>query len=59
MVREIKENQLFTIQEAAEALGVNVYTLRQWVKSGKLPANYVGKKYQWTGKQLLKAVESK
>lgn len=33
-----------TIREAADALGLKVRTIREWVKKGKLPAEK-GKKY--------------
>ncbi len=40
------ENQLLSINEAAEMLNVHANTLRNWDKSGELPAIHVGPRRQ-------------
>lgn len=45
VVGQIK-NEVMTVNEVAEKLKVNQYTVRNWIKSKKLKAEMSGKKYQ-------------
>src|SRR5215204_6771143 len=38
--------ELFALPEAAERLGVSVYTVRRWIKDGRLKAFRPGKEYR-------------
>jgi excisionase family DNA binding protein len=38
--------ELLSLQEAADRLGVSVYTVRRWIKDGKLRAFKPGKEYR-------------
>lgn len=37
--------ELLTLREAADRLGVHVTTLRSWVREGKLPAYRLGRRF--------------
>jgi excisionase family DNA binding protein len=39
-------DELLSLQEAADRLGVSVYTVRRWIKDGKLRAFKPGKEYR-------------
>jgi excisionase family DNA binding protein len=39
-------NEVMTVNEVAQKLKVNQYTVRNWIKSKKLNAEMSGKKYQ-------------
>ena len=36
-------NLFYTVDEAANLLGVTIYTIRRWLKDGKLSGKRVGK----------------
>ncbi len=48
----IEGERLYTLAEAAEALGVHYNTIKNWVKSGTLKANKLGRSYRVTGTEL-------
>lgn len=36
--RRVKRHRTYTVEDAAETLGVHKHTIRNWLKSGQLPA---------------------
>jgi excisionase family DNA binding protein len=48
----IEGERLYTLAEAAEALGVHYNTIKNWIYSGTLRANKVGRSYRVTGTEL-------
>ncbi len=48
----IEGERLYTLGEAAEALGVHYNTVKNWVYKGSLNANKVGRSYRVTGTEL-------
>ena len=44
--------QIYTTQQAAEVLQINIQTLRKWVREGKLPASKLGSDYRITGEDI-------
>jgi len=49
---EVKENAFYTVRDLNEGLKVNIYTLRNWIKSGQLKASKVGRNYMINGDNL-------
>jgi excisionase family DNA binding protein len=45
----------YTVEETAELLGVTVYTIRRWLKDGKLSGKRVGKFWR-ISKESVKSV---
>lgn len=39
------DQQLLTLDEAAQRLGIHVATLRAWVREGRVPAYRLGKRF--------------
>ena len=37
---------VYTVDDAAQLLNVSVYTIRELIKSGKLPAKKIGREYR-------------
>ena len=44
--------QIYTTDQAAEVLQVNIQTLRKWIREGKLPASKLGSDYRITGDDI-------
>jgi excisionase family DNA binding protein len=53
---EIKENEVYTTQEAQEFLKVSPSTTMRLIKKGIIRAAKVGKQYRILGKELLRIV---
>lgn len=49
---EVKEDAFYTLSEINEGLGVTLYTLRWWVRSGRLNAGKLGNRYYVNGGDL-------
>lgn len=54
--REIIKNRVYSIEEAAELLGISISTVRRHIKSGILPGNKLGGQYRVMGIDLIHAV---
>lgn len=44
--------QIYTTEQAAEVLQINIQTLRKWIREGKLPASKLGSDYRITGQDV-------
>ena len=44
--------EVYTTQQAAEILQINIQTLRKWIREGKLPASKLGSDYRITGEDI-------
>ena len=53
---EIKENEVYTLQETQKLLKVSPSTALRLVKTGIIRAAKVGKQYRILGKELLRVV---
>jgi excisionase family DNA binding protein len=56
MEQEIKENAVYTTQEAQKMLKVSESTIKRLLKKGILRANKVGGQYRIMGKELLRLI---
>jgi len=58
MAMEIKPKVFYSLKEVEEGLGVvSIFTLREWIKKGKLKASKMGRAYIVLGQDLLDAIE--
>lgn len=48
----------YTVEEIADQLRVSIYTVREWIKAGKLEAVKVGKHYRVSETQLNNYLEA-
>ena len=55
---EIEPNRVYTFDEVLGLLKLSPVTLRRLIRSGKIPAIKLGKKYRFLGFELLRALES-
>lgn len=44
--------QIYTTEQAAEVLQINIQTLRKWIREGKLSASKLGSDYRITGEDI-------
>ena len=56
---EIKENEIYTHQEAQAVLKISSSTVTRMIKNGLMKAAKVGKQYRIMGKELLRLVSPK
>lgn len=49
--------QVMTVNEVASYLKRSAYTIRQWIKAGRLPARRIGKSYLITEESVRALVE--
>ncbi|MBI2050342.1 MAG: helix-turn-helix domain-containing protein [Parcubacteria group bacterium] len=56
MVQEIKENAVYTTQEAQDLLKISESTVKRLLKRGILRANKVGGQYRIMGKEILRLI---
>jgi len=56
MTEEIKQNAVYTTQEAQELLKISNSTIKRMFKKGLIKANKVGGQYRILGKELLRLV---
>lgn len=56
---EIKENEIYTPQEAREILKISSSTVMRMIKTGLIRTARVGKQYRIMGKELLRVVSPK
>jgi len=56
MPEEIKENAVYTTQEAKKLLKISDSTIKRLLKKGILKANKVGGQYRIMGKELLRII---
>lgn len=56
MQEEVKNNAIYTTNEAQKLLKVSKSTIKRLLKKGLLKANKVGKQYRILGKELLRLV---
>ena len=54
--KNVSEIKLYTLEELTDMLNVTVYTLRNYVKSGKLKAAKIGGKWRVSEENLKKFV---
>lgn len=54
MDREIKQNAVYTTQEAEKILKISNSTMKRMLKKGLIRANKIGKQYRILGKELLR-----
>ena len=54
MVKEIKENAVYTTGEAKDLLKISESTIKRLLKKGILRANKVGGQYRILGKEILR-----
>jgi len=53
---EIKQNQVYTTEEARDFLKISRSTIKRYLKKGILKANKVGGRYRILGRELLRLV---
>ena len=53
---EIKQNQVYTTEEARDFLKISKSTIKRYLKKGILKANKVGGRYRILGRELLNLV---
>ena len=53
---EIKQNQVYTTEEAQDFLRISKSTIKRYLKKGILKANKVGGRYRILGRELLRLV---
>ena len=56
MPEEIKENAIYTTEEAQNLLKVSQSTIKRLLKGGILKANKVGGQYRIMGKEILRLI---
>jgi excisionase family DNA binding protein len=56
---EIRENEVYTTEEAQKLLKVSSSTMMRLIKKGIIQAAKLGKQYRIMGKELLRAVSPK
>ena len=56
MTEEIKNNQIYTVQETEALLKISNSTIKRMLKNGLLRANKVGGQYRIMGKEILRLV---
>jgi excisionase family DNA binding protein len=56
MTEEIKNNQIYTVQETEKLLKISNSTIKRMLKNGLLRANKVGGQYRIMGKEILRVV---
>lgn len=56
MPQEIKENAVYTTQEAQNLLKISDSTIKRLLKKGILKANKVGGQYRIMGKEILRLI---
>lgn len=56
MPEEIRENAVYTTQEAQDLLKVSKSTIKRLLKRGLIRANKVGGQYRILGKEILRLV---
>lgn len=56
MSQEIKENAVYTTQEAQDLLKISPSTIKRLLKRGLIRANKVGGQYRILGKEILRLV---
>lgn len=55
-IEEIKENAVYTTQEAQNLLKISESTIKRLFKKGILKANKVGGQYRILGKEILRVI---
>ncbi len=55
---EIKDNALFTLDELSRLLEISKYSLRKWIREGRLQGHKVGRGIRVWGSDLRKCVNS-
>lgn len=56
MAQEIKENAVYTREEAQDLLKISTSTIKRLLKRGLIRANKVGGQYRILGKEILRLV---
>ena len=51
------KDEILTIPEVAKFLKLSEATIRRWIKSGKLPAFQIGRKYRIRKSDIVKRFE--
>lgn len=59
MTNEIKQNAVYTTNEAQNLLKISNSTIKRLLKNGLLKANKVGGQYRILGRELLRLVSPK
>lgn len=49
---EVNDNIFYSLPEINEGLGITIFTLRNWIKQGRLKAKKTGVRYFIQGKDL-------
>ena len=49
--------KLYTVEEAAEALGISPLTLGNWLRAGKITGTKIGRKWRITESDLQSFIE--
>lgn len=50
---DIRPERLYKVEQAAAVLGVSIYSIRRYIKSGALPSRKIGRRYFIPGAALL------
>jgi len=55
---DVKDDTFYSLPEINEGLGITIFTLRNWIKKGRLKAKKVGVRYFIQGKDLKDLLRS-
>jgi len=59
MAVEIRDGvKYFDVSDISESMKVTAYSVRRWIRDGKLQARKVGRKYYVSGEALRQYIES-
>jgi len=53
----VTAEKLYTVEEAAEALGISPLTLGNWLRAGKITGTKIGRKWRITESDLQSFIE--
>lgn len=56
---EVRENEIYTSEEAKEILKISASTMARLLKRGMIRAAKVGKQYRIPGREILRVVDPK
>ncbi|MBN2189754.1 MAG: helix-turn-helix domain-containing protein [Candidatus Aureabacteria bacterium] len=56
---EIKENEVYTTEEAQKLLKISSSTMMRMIKNGLIRTGRAGKQYRILGKEILRAISPK
>jgi excisionase family DNA binding protein len=56
-VEKTREKEVLNVEEVAELLGFQPYTIREKAREGEIPGRKIGKEWRFSRRQLLEWLE--